>query len=126
MKITAIETYLVSAPLQTVWETSIGTGTRCDELLVVVRTDEGVYGIGASYHCHAPLAVKAIIDEKIAPMAIGEDALGIQSIWEKLYYGSIYLGSSAVSAISGIDIALWDILGKVSGQPVARLLGGGG
>lgn len=126
MKITAIETYLVSAPLKVVWQTGIGAGTRRDELLVVVRTDENVYGIGASYHCHAPMAVKAIIDEKIAPMAIGEDALGIQMLWEKLHYGSVYLGSSAVSAISGIDIALWDILGKVSNQPVATLLGAGG
>ena len=60
MRITAIETCLVSAPLEVVWQTGIGTGTRCDELLVVVRTDESVYGIGSSYHSHAPLAVKAI------------------------------------------------------------------
>ncbi len=126
MKITAVETYLVSAPLDTVWQTGIGTGTRRDELLVVVRTDEGVYGIGSSYHSHAPLAVKAIIDHKLAPMAVGEDAFDIQGVWEKLYYGSVYLGNAAVSAISGIDIALWDILGKVSKQPIARLLGGGG
>ncbi|MGV6874771.1 mandelate racemase/muconate lactonizing enzyme family protein [Pseudochelatococcus sp. B33] len=126
MKITAVETYLVSAPLEVIWQTGIGTGTRRDELLVVVRTDENVYGLGSSYHAHAPLAVKAIIDEKLAPMAIGEDALDVQGVWEKLFYGSVYLGASAVSGISGIDIALWDILGKVSGQPVARLLGGGG
>lgn len=126
MKITAIETYLVSFDLKTVWQTGIGAGTKCVELLVVVRTDENVYGIGSSYHAHAPLAMKAIVDEKIAPMAIGEAALDIQSVWEKLYYGSVYLGSAAVGAISGIDIALWDLLGKVTGQPVATLLGGRG
>jgi L-alanine-DL-glutamate epimerase-like enolase superfamily enzyme len=126
MKITGIETHLVSSPLETVWQTGIGTGTRRDELLVVVRTGESVYGIGSSYHAHAPLAIKAIIDEKLTPMAIGESALDIQGVWEKLHYGSVYLGSSAVSAISGIDIALWDIMGKVTGQPIARLLGGGG
>ncbi|MCS0494794.1 mandelate racemase/muconate lactonizing enzyme family protein [Ancylobacter mangrovi] len=126
MKITAVETYLVSAPLDVIWNTGIGSGTRRDELLVVVRTDENVYGLGSSYHAHAPLAVKALIDEKLAPMAIGEDALDIQGVWEKLHYGSVYLGAAAVSALSGIDIALWDILGKVTGQPIARLLGGGG
>lgn len=126
MKITAVETYLVSAPLEVIWQTGIGTGTRRDELLVVVRTDENVYGLGSSYHAHAPLAVKALIDEKLAPMAIGENPLDIQGVWEKLHYGSVYLGSAAISGLSGIDIALWDILGKVSGQPVARLLGGGG
>lgn len=126
MRITAVETYLVSAPLEVTWETGIGTGTRCDELLVVVRTDEGVYGLGSSYHSHAPLAVKAIIDEKLAPMAVGENPLDIQGVWEKLFYGSVYLGNGAVSALSGIDIALWDILGKISNQPIARLLGGGG
>ena len=50
----------------------------------------------------------------------------IQGVWEKLFYGSVYLGNGAVSALSGIDIALWDILGKISNQPIARLLGGGG
>ena len=49
----------------------------------------------------------------------------IQGVWEKLFYGSVYLGNGAVSALSGIDIALWDILGKISNQPIARLLGGG-
>jgi L-alanine-DL-glutamate epimerase-like enolase superfamily enzyme len=126
MKITAVETYLVSSPLEVIWNTGIGVGTRRDELLVVVRTDENVYGVGSSYHAHAPMAVKGIIDEKLTPMAIGEDALDVQGVWEKLYYGSVYLGSSAVSAMSGIDIALWDIMGKVTGQPIARLLGGGG
>jgi L-alanine-DL-glutamate epimerase-like enolase superfamily enzyme len=109
MRITAVETYLVSAPLEVVWQTGIGTGTRCDELLVVVRTDESVYGIGSSYHSHAPLAIKAMIDEKLAPMAIGENPLDIQGVWEKLFYGSVYLGNGAVSALSGLDIALWDI-----------------
>jgi D-galactarolactone cycloisomerase len=126
MRITAVQTYLVSAPLKVVWQTGIGTGTRVDELLVVVRTDESVYGIGSSYHSHAPLAIKAMIDEKIAPMVIGENALDIQGVWEKMYYGTVYLGNGAVSALSGIDIALWDILGKISNQPIARLLGGGG
>jgi D-galactarolactone cycloisomerase len=126
VKITAIETKLVSVPLEQAWEMGIGTAFRRDELLVLVHTDEGITGIGSSYHAHAAMAVKGVIDHKVAPTAIGENPLAIQQVWEKLFYSSVYLGSAGVQALAGIDIALWDILGKVTGQPVAALLGGGG
>jgi L-alanine-DL-glutamate epimerase-like enolase superfamily enzyme len=126
MKITQIETHLVSAPLSHSWETGIGSAKRRDELLVFVHTDEGITGLGSSYHAHAALAVKAAVDTKVAPALIGANPLDIGIIWEKLFYGTVYIGSAGVQALAGIDIALWDILGKLTGQPVARLLGGGG
>jgi L-alanine-DL-glutamate epimerase-like enolase superfamily enzyme len=126
VKITEIETRLVSVPLENPWEMGIGTAFRRDELLVFVHTDEGVTGVGSSYHAHAAQAVKGVIDHKVAPVAIGEDPLAIQSVWEKCFYSAVYVGSAGVQALAGIDIALWDILGKVTGQPVATLLGGGG
>jgi D-galactarolactone cycloisomerase len=126
VKITEIETRLVSVPLENPWEMGIGTAFRRDELLVFVHTDEGITGVGSSYHAHAGMAVKGVIDHKVAPVAIGENPLAIQSVWEKCFYSAVYLGSAGVQALAGIDIALWDILGKVTGQPVAVLLGGGG
>jgi D-galactarolactone cycloisomerase len=126
VKITEIETRLVSVPLEVPWEMGIGTAHRRDELLVFVHTDEGVTGVGSSYHAHAAMAVKNIIDHKVAPTAIGENPLAIQAVWEKLFYSAVYIGSGGIQALAGIDIALWDILGKVTGQPVATLLGGGG
>lgn len=126
MKITKVETHLVSAPLSHSWETGIGSAKRRDELLVFVHTDEGIVGCGSSYHAHAAVAMKSIVDTKVAPAVIGGNPLDIGTIWEKLFYGTVYIGSAGVQALAGIDIALWDILGKVSGQPVSRLLGGGG
>lgn len=126
MKITQIETHLVSAPLSHSWETGIGSAKRRDELLVFVHTDEGITGLGSSYHAHAALTVKSAVDTKVAPALIGANPLDIGIIWEKLFYGTVYIGSAGVQALAGIDIALWDILGKLTGQPVASLLGGGG
>lgn len=126
MKITKVETHLVSAPLAHSWETGIGSAKQRDELLVFVHTDEGVTGIGSSYHAHAGLAMKAVVDTKVAPAVIGLSPLDIGGIWERLFYGTVYIGSAGVQGLAGIDIALWDILGKVSKQPVATLLGGGG
>ena len=126
MKITKVETHLVSAPLAHSWETGIGSAKQRDELLVLVHTDEGITGIGSSYHAHAGLAMKAVVDTKVAPAVIGLNPLDIGAIWERLFYGTVYIGSAGVQGLAGIDIALWDILGKVSKQPVATLLGGGG
>lgn len=126
MKITKIDTHIVSVPLANPWEMGIGTAYRRDELLVFVHTDEGVTGVGSAYHAHAAEAVKGVIDHKVAPVALGENPLAIQQVWEKCFYSSVYVGSAGVQALAGIDIALWDILGKVTGQPVATLLGGGG
>ncbi len=126
MKITKIDTHIVSVPLANPWEMGIGTAYRRDELLVLVHTDEGLTGLGSAYHAHAAQAVKGIIDYKVAPVVLGEDPLAIQQIWEKLFYSTVYIGSAGVQALAGVDIALWDILGKVTGQPIATLIGGGG
>ena len=126
MKISKIETKFVSVPLATPWEMGIGTAYRRDELIVIVHTDEGVTGYGTSYHAHAGMAVKGIIDHKIAPTVLGMNPLAIQDVWERAFYSSVYIGSGGVQALAGVDIALWDILGKVANLPIATLLGGGG
>src|SRR4051794_15003318 len=81
-----------------------------------------------------PWVVKAIIEappaHKIASglrsLLVGEDPLEIGRLWQRMYRGSLYFGrrGAVVHAISGIDIALWDIAGKVSGKPIHALLGG--
>ena len=94
MKITRIDTYVVSVPLADPWEMGIGTAYRRDELLVHVQTDEGVDGWGSAYHAHAANAVKGVIDHKVAPVVLGENPLAIQQIWEKLFYSTVYIGSA--------------------------------
>jgi D-galactarolactone cycloisomerase len=125
MKITKVACLLISETLTRPWAMGLGTAHKRDELLVVVHTDDGITGLGSAYHAHTPYAIKSLIETKLGPLIVGEDPRQIQTLWEKMFFGSIHLGGAAAQAIAGIDIALWDILGKASGQPIYRLLGGG-
>src|SRR3954465_12356511 len=95
----------------------------CVHTLIAVVTDEGVTGWGSVFTNDA--LVKAALDV-LAPLYRGENALEPERVSEKLHQNMFWLGrgGSITHTISGIDIALWDILGKVTGQPVGRLLGG--
>src|SRR3954447_2982807 len=91
--------------------------------LVVVRTDEGVSGVGSVYTSSG--LVRAALGV-LEPLYQNELALEPERVSEKLHQHTFWLGrgGSITHTISGIDIALWDILGQVTGQPVGRLLGG--
>lgn len=96
-------------------------------VLVKVTTDQGIVGWGESHAVMTPRAVATIITDLLAPVVLGKDARQIEAIWEKMYstqrlrgYGTGYF----TRALAGIDIALWDIVGKASGLPVYQLLGG--
>jgi L-rhamnonate dehydratase len=93
-------------------------------LVVEVETDTGIIGIG---NCAlAPRVAKQIIDQYLAPIAIGEDPFDVEYIWQKMYRSTLAWGRKGIgmAAISAIDIALWDIMGKEVGKPVFKLLGG--
>jgi D-galactarolactone cycloisomerase len=92
--------------------------------LVEVVTDEGITGWG---ECFGPAeGNRALIDSVFAPLLIGADPLARVALWEAMYSRSREWGRKGlpVAAISGLEIALWDIAGKAVGQPVHRLLGG--
>lgn len=91
--------------------------------IIVVHTEEGVYGVGSAFTSEA-LVLGSLAS--LAPLYLGENALEPERVSEKLHQGSFWIGrgGAVTHTISGIDLALWDILGKVSGQPVGRLLGG--
>jgi len=95
----------------------------CVQTLVAVHTDEGVTGLGSVFTNDA--LVKAAL-AVLEPLYRGENALEPERVTEKLRQNTFWLGrgGAITHAISGIDIALWDILGKATGQPVGRLLGG--
>lgn len=95
----------------------------CVHTLVAVRTDQGLVGWGSIYTNDG--LVKAAL-RVLEPLYRGENALEPERVSEKLHQHTFWLGrgGSITHTISGIDIALWDILGKATGQPVGRLLGG--
>jgi L-alanine-DL-glutamate epimerase-like enolase superfamily enzyme len=95
----------------------------CVHTLIAVHTDEGAIGLGSVFTNDA--LVRASL-EVLEPLYRGENALEPERVSEKLHQNMFWLGrgGSITHTISGIDMALWDILGKATGQPVGRLLGG--
>jgi len=92
---------------------------------VKIETDTGHYGLGDATLNGREMAVVAYLTEHIKPCLIGKDAHQIEDIWQYLYKGAYWRrGPITITAISGIDMALWDIKGKVAGLPVYQLLGG--
>jgi len=94
--------------------------------IVQVMTDQdGLYGIGSASDLYNPEAVVQVIEQLLAPQLIGRDVSQIEDIWNSLQLSAYWRnGAILQTAISGIDIALWDILGKQAGVPVYKLLGG--
>jgi L-rhamnonate dehydratase len=93
-------------------------------MVIEVETDNGIIGIG---NCAlAPRIAKQIIDTYLTPMLIGEDPFDNEYLWQKMYRATMAWGRKGIgmAAISAIDIALWDIMGKAVNQPVFKLLGG--
>lgn len=96
-------------------------------IVVRILTDEGIVGIGeADYPGGPPSSVVAVLEKELGPSLIGRDPLNIQAIWDDMYYMHIQHSRVGIHmhAISGIDIALWDIAGKAAGLPCYKLWGG--
>ncbi len=92
---------------------------------VKISTDNGLYGLGDATLNGREKAVVAYLEEHIKPCLIGKDAHQIEDIWQYLYKGAYWRrGPITITAISGIDMALWDLKGKAAGLPVYQLLGG--
>jgi L-rhamnonate dehydratase len=105
-------------------EASMGTFTFHGWLVVEIFTDHGLLGIGNA--ALAPPLVKQTIDLYLKPLLIHQDPWDIEFLWQHMYRKTMAFGRKgiAMAAISAVDIALWDILGKSAKQPVYRLLGG--
>src|SRR5256885_5956051 len=128
MKITRIEPIHLRLP---------DVNERCDgsqeTLVVKVHTDEGIVGVGEVDS--SSLVAKAIIEAPLSHMmcrglaecVLGEDPFEIDRLIHRMYEGSIFFGrqGAVIQAMSGVEIALWDIVGKATGRPVYQLLGGG-
>ena len=130
MKITKVETIVVNMPMliegSVVPQQGGKARTSMDTLLVRVDTDEGVTGWGEGFGHRIFTATKAALDTFIGPMCVGRDPTAISALVDELQrnLGGVGRNGPAMYALSAIDIALWDIAGKLAKLPLYRLLGG--
>src|ERR1035438_2756724 len=117
MKITAVET-IYSPRGITVHAGAI------TYLWVRIHTDEGLIGLGETYPNAE--AEAAVVHSRLAPVLLGKDPSAIDRLWADMFLAVSYSGwgGAEMRAISAVDIALWDLLGKATSQPIYKLLGG--
>jgi D-galactarolactone cycloisomerase len=123
MRITAIETFLLECPLEQPFGWSQGWTDRRGAGLVRITTDSGLTGWGEGVSTPA----EAVIGDLFAPLLLGQNPLERNGLWQRMFhalYNANQTGGFGGSAISAIDIALWDLAGKATGLPVCDLLGG--
>jgi L-rhamnonate dehydratase len=127
MKITNVKAIVLKLP-----EISSAADGTQDDLIIIVETDEGITGYGEVDT--APYVGKAIVDAYMShstfyglrEVVVGADPFDYEQIWNDMWSKTYYYGRSgpAMHAMSGIDMAIWDIMGKATGKPVHKLLGG--
>ena len=94
---------------------------------LVVEAEDGVIGLGDATLNGRELAVASYLRDHVCPLLIGRDARRIEDTWQYLYKGAYWRrGPVTMTAIAAVDVALWDIKGKIAGLPVYELLGGRG
>jgi L-rhamnonate dehydratase len=105
-------------------EASMGNFAFHGWVLVEIFTDAGLVGLGNA--ALSPVVTKSLIDIYLKPVLLGADPWDIEFLWQQMYRRTMAFGRKgvALTAISAVDIALWDLLGKDAKQPVYRLLGG--
>lgn len=127
MKIIRVTSKVLRCETGTTIGDALSTVSVRQAVLIRIDTDCGISGTGEAftYGCSAA-AMCRVIEDQFAPALIDEDPLRIEWLWQKLFWRSVMHGRHGIAkgAMSGIDIALWDILGQAAGLPVWRLLGG--
>lgn len=128
MKITGVETFCLKYELPYALTYARGEYQTREALLVKVHTDHAdLFGWGEAAMWGGPWSTSvAVIEKQIAPLIVGHSPLRPEFLWEKVYQETYYHGRKGIllACLSGIDIALWDIVGKAAAKPLWQLLGG--
>ncbi|HVL21715.1 MAG TPA: hypothetical protein VM422_12175, partial [Amaricoccus sp.] len=126
MKITRVETIWFEALPPAEWQRRHGSARQAlpNNLWVRVHTNIGLSGLGESYYL--PRAVAAVIHDVLAPLLVGRDPRDIENHWSNMFALVNFCGAmgAEMRAISALDVALWDLLGQIAGQPIYVMLGG--
>ncbi len=128
MKIVDVKTHVLSTPLDEPFAFSMGWVTKRGTMIVELITDEGITGWGESL-CHGlqpPEIAETIVQTALKPIVVGADPFDVDVLWERMYNLTRPFGQKGAvpNAISAVDIAIWDCLGRALGKPVHKLLGG--
>ncbi len=127
MKIVQIRATALKSKVKGSHDTSTRSFPSRESCLVEISTDEGIVGIGDSQRPESPEAVCYFIRDVFSPLLLGSDPSQIERLWSSLYHLLRIRGRTkgiAVEALSAVDIALWDIVGKARGAQVCDLIGG--
>jgi D-galactarolactone cycloisomerase len=127
LEIVDVRAFPASFPVKKPVTLGIGRAVKRDAVLVRITTKGGLVGWGEAHHGRCPGAIAKLIDTTLRQLVVGMDASDVVGIWTRIYrmqLASHGMGTAACLAMSGIDLALWDIRGKAVGWPVYKLLGG--
>ena len=129
MRIADIRAVPISFPVPAEKSVRLGIGrsVKRDSVLVRVETDEGHVGWGEAHHGRCPGAIAKLIDTTLRELVLGFDAHDVAGVWARVYkmqLASHGMGAAAAMALSGVDMALWDLRAQATGWPLYRLLGG--
>lgn len=129
LKIQEVRAFPTSFPIDPKHSVTLGIGrtVKRDAVIVKITAEGGLTGWGEAHHGRCPGAVAHLVNTTMRQLVVGQDANDINGIWKKVYdkqLASHGMGAGACLALSGIDMALWDIRGKALKLPLYKLLGG--
>jgi len=130
VKITKVQAHPLTTPIPEGKRVESGAGLKFNRQMVLVEiaTDEGITGVGSPSGPYDLAVLKRIVEDVIGPHLIGQDPSNIPHLWHRIFHGEVSrnLGhrSVGIAAMSGIDIALWDLKGRAMNQPLFQILGG--
>ncbi len=129
MRIATVQCRMLAGTLEKPIHFGIGAFPTFSATLVEVTTDDGLVGVGECIVRRAPQVTKAVVEHMLAPMLIGRDPHDVEGLWDEMFQqlrGWGHYRGFVFEAISGIDTALWDVLGQAAALPLYKVLGGAG
>jgi D-galactarolactone cycloisomerase len=125
--IVSVEGFACSVSLAQPVMMGLGMATKREAVVIKITTESGLVGWGEAHHGRAPRAIEALVNSTVRDLVVGQDAAETTAVWERVFRNQLAThgtGAAAACALSGVDMALWDIRAKAAGWPLYRLLGG--